>query len=397
MADIDIMGVIRRNEHVKRLTMAGVFAAAALMLLGVGTMAAYGQSFTTGDTVTIGADQTVDSTLFAAGRTLDIAGTVNGDVFCGGQTVTITGVVNGDVICGAQALTLSGQVSGDIRIGAQTVTITGSIGQNATLGAQTITIGSNASIGGDLSGGAQDLGLHGQVGRDLALGAERAEIFGTVGRDITATIEGLTIQDGAVVGGDVDYTAKNDLTVQSGAEVQGTITRHEPPQNNGSSTGQVMRFTPLSALYAFSSFLLGALLLTAVFPGVLARTSDRALKRPLAVLGVGVLALILVPLVFVGLLLTFIGIPLALALLLLWIVGLMVSGPFTAFWLGRLLFKDTTNPFWLMLAGSVLMILALFVPILGVLVVLLSTVLGLGMAISTLVAATPKPRYSIGQ
>src|SRR6185369_15950868 len=104
-------------------------------LLGVALLAAVcaasfwgvasAQNFRTGNATTVGANETVNSTLWISGRSIDIAGTVNGDVFCGGQTVTVSGTVRGDLLCAAQTIVISGTVTGDVRSAAQTITLTG--------------------------------------------------------------------------------------------------------------------------------------------------------------------------------------------------------------------------------------------------------------------------------
>src|SRR5690606_15328805 len=94
-------------------------------LFGLSAMfwgAAHAQNFRSGNSVTVGANEVVDSTMWVAGRSIDLAGEVNGDVFCAGQNVSVTGTIRGDLLCAAQNITISGVITGDVRVAAQSVT-----------------------------------------------------------------------------------------------------------------------------------------------------------------------------------------------------------------------------------------------------------------------------------
>src|ERR1700690_2245845 len=94
----------QRVSHMKlRITAIGailfsLFAPVAF----VGIVSA--QSFQAANNVAITQNQTINSSLYSAGATVDIAGTVNGDVYCAGQNITISGTINGDVLCTGQTI-----------------------------------------------------------------------------------------------------------------------------------------------------------------------------------------------------------------------------------------------------------------------------------------------------
>jgi cytoskeletal protein CcmA (bactofilin family) len=119
--------------------------------LGIGAAQVHAQSFQKGSNVTVDANRTLDSTLFATGKTIDIAGTVNGDVFCAGQNITISGTVNGDVLCAGQSIHISGNVKGDVRVAGQNITLDGTVGSNMTVLAQTLSSAQKSTIAGDLT------------------------------------------------------------------------------------------------------------------------------------------------------------------------------------------------------------------------------------------------------
>src|SRR6266496_404023 len=107
------------------------------------------RAYQAGDTVTVAAGEMIDHALFAAGQTVDIAGTINGDVFCAGQTVTISGTVNGDVYCAGQVLTVSGHINGSIHLAGQSTLLSGTVTQDAAVAAQNFNSENRTVIQGD--------------------------------------------------------------------------------------------------------------------------------------------------------------------------------------------------------------------------------------------------------
>src|SRR5215207_9732577 len=121
--------------------------AAALGLLGAQTTAAI--ETRDGEVVTIPSGTVINDDLFAAGRTVNIAGDVTGDVFAFGSTVTVSGTVGGDLIAAGQQLSIDGTVRGDTRAAGQAITVNGRVDGNATLGAEKVTLGNTGAIGGN--------------------------------------------------------------------------------------------------------------------------------------------------------------------------------------------------------------------------------------------------------
>ena len=367
-----------------------VGAVLLVMLFSVKTQA--WTAFKAGDSANVAAGQTLNSSLWSAGRNIDIAGTVNGDVFCAGQNINISGEIKGDLICSGQTMNISGKITGDIRVGAQTVNLNGSVGGNATIAAQTVNADSKSSIGGDASFAVANMNLDGSIGRDLAA-AGTVNLGGHVGRDIDIKTDQLTLTSNAVVGGSIKYTSSDDINKQSGASVAGTITKQEPTK--GKNHIPSLLFWGAFAFFLAIMMILSALIITALLPQMVHKVSDQGIKSPWMSLLTGFVASIAVPIFFILLLVTVVGIPVAILLLLTWLLINLSSGLFSAYWLGREIWRTQNNPIWIILLGSIVLLLLYMIPIIGILALVLATWLGEGMIIRALYARTPKPKYSL--
>lgn len=366
--------------------------------IGLGwTMMAHAQgSFRTGNDVTVPEGQSLSTSLFASGKTIDIAGNVDGDVFCVGQDITVTGDISGDVICAGQTVRVAGHVNGNIRVAGQSVTIGGTTARSVTAAGQDISLEASGSVGGDASFGGQNVTLNGSIGRDLAVGATTATINGVVSRDVQASVTDLTLGNNARITGDLSYVSRHDVSRAGGAQVSGAISRSEPPagQEGGARFGSLIGGSFMFALYMFVALLVVALALILLIPQFIHDAATVAMHSPWKTLLVGFLASFIMPVIIAALMFTLIGIPLALLLLLSWVVIVCLSVPFAAYYLGSLLIsKNTNSPIWMMLLGTAIILVLYMIPLVGFIVWLVATWFGLGIILLQY-SRLPRPRYA---
>ena len=352
------------------------------------------QTFRTGDTATVAAEETVNSSLYASGRTVDIAGTVDGDVFCAGMNVSVSGTVRGDIICVGQTVTVSGNVEGDVRLAGQTVTLGGTVDGNASVATSSFSLEGRASIGGDLSAAGSDLVLNGTVGRDAALAGATATLNNEIGRNVNASVETLVLHGQADVGGGLYYTSANEARMDQGAQVAGETRRTEPEQAKGTFEAPFVTSVGF-VLYLIAALMILSLALVLLFPAPVHAASEIALASPLRVLLTGFIAGLAAPVVIVILMITVLGFPLALLLLLIWLVVVFLAGPIFSYYVGRLLLRAQTNPFLIMALGSLVVLILLFIPILGLFVWLAATWMGTGMLLIEFMRRAPRPEYAV--
>lgn len=374
----------------------GLAILVGIIIAGFFWNAVNAQSFKSGDKVNVGTGEVLDSMLWASGRTVDIAGEVNGDVFCLAQTVTISGTVHGDVLCAAQHIVISGTVNGDVRVVGQSVTI-GAVGiRNLSVGSQDFVQEAKSTVANDASIAADHITLNGSIGRDAAIAGSDVTLAGSIGRNVESTVTNLTLGSNATVGGNLDYTSKNNAKIASGAVVDGETTKSSPKSKP--KTGSVISTIGFSlgfALYALIAGLIVSLILVMLFPQAIHATTSQAIRSPWKVLLVGLIAAIVVPALIVLCLITIVAIPLGLLLLGFWLLINALAGILSAYWLGRVLMKNQRNPILIMLVGSLLLIVLYFIPVIGIIAVLLAVLMGVGMQLLELKQRWPMPNYKL--
>ncbi|WP_323172831.1 polymer-forming cytoskeletal protein [Natrialba sp. PRR66] len=242
----------------------------------------------TGGTITVEADETVDS-LTAVGGTVIVEGTVTGDVSAAAGEVRIEGDVGGDLEAGAGSVTITGTVDGDV-----------------DAGAGGFELAEGATIGGDLTAGSGGATIDGTIEGDAEIGAETTRLG-----------------DEAAIEGDLRYGG--DLEGNTDA-VAGTIEYDSTLGNDFLPSFDPIGSLLVSAYVLALNLLFGAILL-ALFPLFSDRVAGRVAETPArsGLAGLGVL--IGVPILLVALAITVIGIPLSIVgafvfALLVWIGGI---------------------------------------------------------------------------
>lgn len=316
--------------------------AALLVIASLLSGVAAAQETRSGDSVVVEEGETVDGDLTAFAGTVVVQGTVDGDLEAFGGDVLIEGEVAGDVDAFAGNVRVAGDVGGEVSAAAGTVVV----GQDATVGAL-------SAAGGNVA------------------------IEGTVAGDAEAAAGSVTLGSGAVVEGDLAYGG--ELNRHPDAEVAGTVTQEATAAPT--PLGEVPTPPPwLGPLYwLVVNLVLGAVLL-AILPRFSERVALTARAEPAKSGGVGLLALVGIPIALVLIAITIVGVPLSIAggflfALLLWIAS--VYGRFAVgTWLLSL--ADVTNRWAALVVGLLAVLLVGLIPFLGGLVELLVLIVGLG-------------------
>jgi len=337
-------------------------------------------------------DQVVNSSLYSAGRSVTIRGTVNGDIYCAGQTVLIEATVRGDVICTGQNVFVGGTVDGDVRVAGQHVTIHAKVARSLTAAGQDLYLSKDGSIGQDATLTGNLVTLDGKVGRDVVSASSGVIVKGEIGRNLRHTGQQLELHQNALVKGNVDYESKRELIKTGNATVNGIVTRAEPKHQSNEGSGAVLGLN-FFGIAGGLSILLFALVLAAFLPGPVHRAANAATNKWGRTFLIGLAAAIGMPVLFVALLLSFIGWPLALAVLLGWVLLALLSGPIAAYALGLKLFHGRTNVLSVMFLGSLLLVLAYYVPVLGILAMLAAYLFGSGALVLAIKRHWVKPDY----
>lgn len=221
-------------------------------------------------------------------------------------TIVVRGTVTGDISGAAGSIHIAegGQVEGSLSGAAGDVHIEGVVGGDVRAGSGNVRITESAIIGGDVDVGAAYVRINGRIDGDVRVGAET-----------------LDVGPNADVRGELRYDA-DKFTLDSGATVGGGVVEDPNLRGAMSPFGVPNWFTRGYVILA--NLVLGAILLV-LFPAFSAGVAERVSEDPLKTGGVGLLALLGVPVILVLSAITIVGIPFA-------VIGAIAYG--VAIWTG---------------------------------------------------------------
>ena len=216
--------------------------------------------------------------------------------------------------------------------------------------------------------------IAGHVTGDVVAIHGRVTISGRVDGDVTTVTKRAVLAPGAHVGGDLVYGDKKP-ELAGGATVGGKV-RHEGFGKVSSAFAWVFGLVVWLTV-TVSAAVLG-IVLVAVAPRVVEGAWEAAEQRLGAVIGIGIALFLGLPIVALLIAFTVFGLPLALMLLLA-MLPLYALGYVTACWLvGRRVLSGPRDRFVPLLVGLLILRVLALVPVLGALVGIAATVLGLG-------------------
>ncbi len=247
------------------------------------------------DLVLIPADDVLGDDLYAGAGRVVVAGTVEGDVVAAAfGEVRVDGLVEGDLLVTAPSVVVTGEVTGSIRglVGRVRVATGGVVGGDLAVTAGLVAI--DGAVDGEVLGVGVVTTVDGSSG-PLSLRGWSIEVTGTVDGEVRLLGRAVTVAEGATVRGDVVATA--DPQVAEGATVTGSVRRAPVPVLPIRARSTVVVGAVVGLVVATAA----GPMLAWVAPGFLRRAIHRTRRRPLAVLGRGVV-FVLGPTLVVGLL-----------------------------------------------------------------------------------------------
>jgi len=352
------------------------------MPLGVTAQASGGRTV-------VAAEEVVDGDYFVAAETVEIAGTVKGDAYVVGGQVFVTGTIDGDLLAVGATISISGVVTQNVRVLGSQVIVTGNVGRNLSVAAMNLQLTNAAKIGGGITVASSNAILAAPIAKDARIAGRNLTVANIIGGDVEAAVEVIRLTSKAKIGGDFTYWSNRTASIDKEALVEGAVLRKTPQklieleQIFGSFTSFVKPFLGLASLFA--SLILGLLLIQTT-PEYSRAVVTTLRKRRWRSFTTGVMALLLIPLLFGVLIITIVGIPLGFVLLMLSSVILYVARIFVMLWMGTLIFERLGKQVpdaWAFGVGLILYSLLVLIPLVGWAVSFFAVVFGLGAAIGT--------------
>ena len=339
---------------------------------------------------TVAAGETINDTLFAVGDTVSIDGDVNGDLLAFARLVTVRGNVSGDLITAGETVEIQGKVGGNVIGAGRAVSLTQArVGRNFYGAGSDVAVGTGTEIVGNAAAAGQSVSVDGKVGVDVFSAARDFVQRGDVARNVTAIGQNVTLLAPATVGGDLTagVGALDKVQIAPGATVRGNVDKHVVEGMNQQARPGNKYLT--ASFYVWQVVRLGAaflsgLVLLWLFAGL--RTASlgdagEAVKTGLF----GLIALIALPVIALIACVTIVGAPLGIIGVVVWLLGLYFAKIVVAQLIGRSLFRSPQGvPHYAatLLAGLVIVIVAINLPWIGWLIGFVLTLLGLGMLVN---------------
>lgn len=342
------------------------------------------------EVVTLRSDEIVDEDYFAIGNTVEIHGTINGDLYAAARKVIVEGSINGDVIVTAGSVNISGKVSQDARIAGGKITITGNIRRNVSVAGGYVEILAPAGVGGSILAFGGELVLSAPVGGKVKAAAGELLISDKVDGDVEAAAGKIRLTADARINGNLTYSSEEEISLDPGAVISGTVTRKDSPglfDISPEKLSVVFFGTYIFTAFVnfFSTLLIGLVLLN-FCPEFMRRTVELLREKTLSSVGAGFLTVILTPIIIISLMLTILVIPLALILTGIYLIYLYVSRVFVIYWAGHLIFKKSgkeSSSGWVFFTGLIVFTVLSVIPVIGGIITFLATVFGLGSLLLT--------------
>jgi hypothetical protein len=185
-----------------------------------------------------------------------------------------------------------------------------------------------------------------------------------------------------------------ELHIGPRAQITGNLRYKVPPQkvriDPAARISGIVTALPVESewglkrwLWLLGLIVIGAVLV-ALFPGFSAETAESLPRRPMRAALVGLGWICLAPIAIVVVAFTVIGLPLAILAAIVYAVLLFVGDIPVGVWLGRRLLgiREGTRPHGVVvdyLVGGFVLLIVMLIPVIGKVVLMISTILGLGV------------------
>ncbi len=337
--------------------------------------------------------QTVQGDYFAAGDSVHLSGTVNGDAYVAGGVVTVDGTINGDLLVAGGTIRVEGPVKNDVRALGGSVTFTNTVGGNVTIGAGSVIVSPQAKMGGSMVAGAGTLDLYGPLAKGLTAGVGTLTSNTAIGGNVLLAAEDIALQSKTKIAGDITYWSQKEAVVADNVTLSGEMIFHEVKDDEAkasqvaksTATGFVRTVSAIGAILVtlgFVALYIAGLIILWLMPALSEKTVNMMRKNSWGSFGLGVVAVIGLPILGVTSLFTVVGIPLG--IFLFTVLGLLcfVGHIYAALFVGRSVFRGFNatgvHNAWQLLTGMILVGIVSVIPILGWLVKGILVLIGTG-------------------
>lgn len=329
--------------------------------------------------LTIPASETIDDTLIVRGETVMIEGTITGDVVAAGSEINVTGTIQGNLFTFGKIVRVRGDVGGLVLGASNTYTVrAGSVGGNLWLAGETIEVGSDVRVDGNAVFAANSVAVAAEVGRDLFAFAETVDVAGSLGGNLRSAAQRLRLLGDAHIAGNVRFRGDEEAFFRADtARVDGEVELVAPPEEKNRYATIEFYVWQVAKLAAAFLFGLALFWLVPALRGLSIGAGVDGLKSA----GIGIVALVSVPVIAVLVAITLIGLPFTFLALAAWLLGIYLATIVVGAAIGKMMMSESTSIPLTLLAGLATVIVIVNLPVFGGIIGFIFTIVGLGMLV----------------
>ena len=344
--------------------------------------------------VIIGENEEIPGDFLDAGGLVDIAGKINGDVMLAGAELDFSGESAGDLLLAGANANVSGTVAADARIAACDVIITGKIQRNLSAIGCNLRLNKESVVSGNAYLAGANLIVKGQINGDLKIAASRVILAGPVEGDVLVYAKEIELLKDVTIKGNFTYYSSEEATIAEEAQIMGVVNKHLSPKE--SAERGLLKMFPAGALFIFLLWRILATLIVAwvawkIFPGKIQAALDAFSESFWKKIGIGLVAVIVVPVGILIAIISLVGIPLGLIALAFYLTSLYLGMVLGVLLFGRWLRefarvgeRASGFPYVTYFFGIVVISVISLVPVFGPLISFLVWLWGMGALVKAL-------------
>ena len=322
------------------------------------------------------------------------------DVYLSGDNITIDYIVDGNLFIIANSVTINSQIGGDAFILAKSV----DIGQEAYIFSNLFVAAENVNIKGvvyDLYSASKSLNISGYVYRDIKVSTNSLNILGTIGRNafvnckkinfinennISGENEEAVSTSTGRIGGNLEYSSENELSIPE-ENINGNI--HFNKISNNSEEKSLETYIMSLATFVTTVVLIWLIGLW-ITPKFIKSCDKLLVKKPLPVIGLGLITPIVFVIAFIILLIISITSSFAILLLPIFFTLIGISSSIAIISINNLIcnklkIEKTLIKLGILIITSLSTWLICLIPFVGGLISLACVIIGTGLVVSNLV------------
>jgi cytoskeletal protein CcmA (bactofilin family) len=264
-------------------------------------------TFQSGDNVNISGLHLIDDDFYAFSDDIRIDGTITGDLTSLGAQTTIKGNIGGSANVGGRYVDQNGSVERSLRFLGDRLTVSGRVGGSLVAFGRSVILNQGSVIEKDVDIGAATAELEGSVLGNVHCSGGSITISGQIGGDVTLEGDEMTISPPAVIRGNLTYTTKrkDQLKLEPGVTVIGQ-TIWQVPEQKGEQGSSLLRDFAYRVASLLAAFIFGIIVI-GLFRTYTEESVHQLTKRSTVTVAVGVVSLLAISLAVVILVMSLLG------------------------------------------------------------------------------------------